>query len=200
MPNVGGLTVIGDRVSFSAPAGFNGYVEFVYRAKGSDGQISNNATVKMLVGGSAKVVIDDASQGNPNTQVDKDLVDLLEDMGFSVGLISDEVAQPNNFNNHDLVIVSDSTSSSALAGRIAQISKPVVVLEHNSYPFFGMTSSNNFTDNALGPIVLEANSNPRFGEFGGEVQVFDANFPLTWGSVRKDAKVFAFCRGSLWQG
>lgn len=103
---------------------------------------SSSGTFTAALPKSALLVVDD-----PNAMIQGDgaLRDRLVGLGFSVALLDDDGISGGKAAGYDLVVVSESTSSTAIGTTLRDIATPVVVMESLLYDDMAMASSNERT-------------------------------------------------------
>jgi len=129
---------------------------------------------------------------------DERVVFELERMGFTVDVFDDNVVQTADATGRDLVVVSSTVSSSAVAGKFTSVATPVLVRESSIYDDMGLTGPSNGI--GFGALVDQSGVDavgvhPLAAGLAGLVVISNQNEVVYWGVPGGEAAVGATVDG-----
>jgi len=135
--------------------------------------------------------------GNTNLNNGDDAArDILEDLGFDVMLIDDDVVTTASGNGKDLIVISSTVSSSKVGTKFKHTSTPVVVWEAWLFDDMHIATGSNYGTQGGDDIHIFDENHPITNGFTGDVQVYTSHRNLSWGTPQFTGNDQAYIPGA----
>ena len=142
--------------------------------------------------------------GNPdlaNAPGDQAIVDRLNELGFQVVVVDDNLSQPLNAFGRKLIIISSTVSSGTVNTKFREATVPLLLWEQANQDDFAMTTNEaDVTRGGTGPdqtaLHIALADHPLSGGFAaGTLSIADTATAFTWGQPTEEAIVAATLAG-----
>ena len=139
------------------------------------------------------MIVGDAVTLHPGDVI---LYNHLQSLGYTVTLLTDDIATPADANGQDVVYVSTTTDSNVLGTAMRNVFVPVIISESNLYGYMGMTGTTQGidfgeTDSLQNTMQIVDPAHPLAAGFSGLTTVYTAQNHLRWGLPTSSADVIA---------
>jgi hypothetical protein len=137
--------------------------------------------------------------GNPTlSSADTKLRNRLSYIGYSVTVADDDVVTATSTNGQNIVVISESVSSTAVNTKLRNIAVPTVVLESALYDDMLMVSSSSMggLQTGLTQLSITDNTHPLSAGYTGLQSVYTTSDSLSWGTPASTAIKVASISGN----
>ena len=117
----------------------------------------------------------------------------LELLGFNVTLIDDGDASAADASGKDLIVISHTVSSGTINSKFRDVAVPVITWEDGIFDDMNMASSKGDVDNVTDLSIVT--THPLAAGFSGDIQVYEDDDRLAWGTPSSSAITVATVPG-----